>query len=110
MGQMLSPLVREEEPEDLTNDVTTPRVIGLARGSRGLELGFPPPWFVTLPLVRDPSFTRETCNAGSSGYRLGQREGVPCSSRGYNICPGPEQKRTDTLAYEYLQKLLTPLY
>ena len=40
MGQMPSPLVREEEPEDLTNDVTTPRVIGLARGRGGLNWVF----------------------------------------------------------------------
>lgn len=56
-GQLPSPLVREEEPEDLTDDVTAPRIIGLASGSQGFGLGLLPPYFVIFPLVLGPSFT-----------------------------------------------------
>lgn len=55
-GQMLSPLGREEGPEDLTNDVTTPRVIGPASGRQGLELHLLPPSSVLLSLVPGPLF------------------------------------------------------
>lgn len=44
-------LGREERPEDLTTDVTTPTVIGLASGRQGIELGLLSPCSVFLPLV-----------------------------------------------------------
>lgn len=105
VGQMPSPFSRKEGPEDPTKDVTPRNVTGLMSADRSLN----PSCSVLLPLVPGAllhlGHLQYTC---SSGCRLGHGEGMPRCSPGYNMSFSLWQKRTNRLAWEFLQITACP--
>lgn len=104
VGQMPSPFSRKEGLNP-TKDVTPRNVTGLMSADRSLN----PSCSVLLPLVPGAllhlGHLQYTC---SSGCRLGHGEGMPRCSQGYNMSFSLWQKRTNRLAWEFLQITACP--